>query len=68
MQTPARSVGGIMDETRQIHMDYQVLWRKREAGPLSQGESAPPLPWQAFIGFIIAYIKEGFHSLYLGLF
>ena len=39
MRTPACSVHGIVAETRQIHMDYRVLWRKREGtATLSRGE------------------------------
>ena len=32
-----------------------------------KGRVPQPLPWQAFIGFLIAYIKDGYHSLYFGL-
>ena len=65
MRTTACSVCGVVAETRQIHMDYQVLWRKRDSTatlsrgehlgappPLSQEKSAWPLPWQAFIHFL----------------
>ena len=31
MRALACSVRGVVAETRQIHMDYQVLWRKRES-------------------------------------
>ena len=53
MRTPARSVCSVMVEMRQFHMDYQVLWRKKDdTAPLSEREGRPsPLPGQAFIGF-----------------
>ena len=39
----------------------EVLWRKGVARPLS--ERAPqPLPGQAFIAFLGAFLKEGLHS------
>ena len=51
MWSPACSVRGVVAETRQIHMDYQVLWRERTAQPLSQGESAPTLATTGFYFF-----------------
>ena len=64
MRTPACSVHSIMAETRQIHTDYQVLWRKRDSTatlskgeylgapqPLSQGECAPTLALTGFYCF-----------------
>ena len=61
MRTPASSVRGVVAETRQIHTDYRVLWRKRdgmatlsreehlgEHWPLSQEESAPTLALPGF--------------------
>ena len=60
-QTPARSVHGVVAETRQVHMDYGVLWRKRDGTatllrgeclgapqPLSQEESTPTLALTGF--------------------
>ena len=47
MRTPACSIRGVLTEMRQIHMDYRVLWRKRDS-TATQGESAPTL---ALIGF-----------------
>ena len=51
----AHSICNIMAETRQIHTDYRVQWRKRDGrATLSRGEPPPPhppLPWQAFIAF-----------------
>ena len=39
MGTPARSVCGVVAETRQIHMDHRVLWRERDSmATLSRGE------------------------------
>ena len=38
-QSPASSVRGVVAETRQIHMDYRVPWRKRDStATLSRGE------------------------------
>ena len=43
MQTPTRSVCGIVAEMRQIHTDYPVLWRKRDSmATLSRGELVDP--------------------------
>ena len=48
MWTLARSVHSSVDEMRQIHMDYWVLWRKREGmATLSRGEP----PTLALTGF-----------------
>ena len=62
MQSPASSVFGIVAETRQIHMDYWVLWRKKDStATLSKG-ACQPLLWQAFIGLI--FIRtQGMNSL-----
>ena len=39
MQTSASSVHGVVAEMREIHMDYRVLWRKRDStATLSRGE------------------------------
>ena len=49
MQTLARSDCGLVDEMRQIHTDYRVLWRKRDGTTtLSRGErlGAPQPPSQ----------------------
>ena len=61
MQSPASSVHGVVTETRQTHMDYQVLWRKRDGSatllrgdhlgapwPLCQEESTPTLALTGF--------------------
>ena len=38
-RSPASSVSGVVAEMRQIHGDYQVLWRKRDGtDTLSRGE------------------------------
>ena len=40
MQTLASSVRGVVDEMRQIHTDYRVLWRKRDdMATLSRGDA-----------------------------
>ena len=61
MQSSASSLRGIVAEMRQIHMDYQVLWRKKDStvtvsrgeclgvpGPLSQEKSSQTLAWTGF--------------------
>ena len=64
MQTLASSVRGVVDERRQIHTDYQSPVEKKGWHSHSlKGRAPQPLPGQAFIGFLIRYIKEGFHSL-----
>ena len=50
MQALVYSVRGVVAEMRQIHMDYRVLWRKRD-GPLSQRESTPTLALTGFYCF-----------------
>ena len=51
MWTLDHSVRGIVAETRQILMDYRVLWRKRDGtATLSRGEH-PTLPLTGFYGF-----------------
>ena len=62
IRTPARSVRRVVAETRQMHMDYQVMWRKRDGmATISRGECLGysikrrmprPVPWQAFIAFL----------------
>ena len=48
MQSPACSVRGVVADMRQIHMDDQVLWRKRGGrATLSRGER----PTLALTGF-----------------
>ena len=48
---PGRRDTSVVAETRQIHTDYWVLWRKREAQPLSQEESASTLALTGFYCF-----------------
>ena len=48
MWSPASSVRGIVAEMRQVHMDYRVLWRKKDGMPLSQGESTSTLALTGF--------------------
>ena len=69
--TPALSVRGLVAETRQIQMDYRVLWRKRDRratlsrgehlrgpGPLSQEKSAPTLSLTGFYCFSGSIIRR----------
>ena len=60
MQTPARSVHGVMDEMRQIHMDYRnpVEEKGWQGHSLSEREGRlSPLPGQAFLGLICIGIQ-----------
>ena len=61
-------------KTRQMHSLQQACGEKgtgrdslklRVLRPLSRGESARPLPGQAFIVFLRSYIKEGFIIYYI---
>ena len=53
---------------KQIHMDYRSPVKNKGWHSHSLRERVPqPLPGQAFIGSVIAYIKEGSHSLRSGL-
>ena len=57
-QTPASSVHGVVADMRQIHMDYRVLWRKRDnTATLSRGECPNPCLDKAFIGLICIGIQ-----------
>ena len=66
MQTPTRSVCGIVAETRQIHMDYQVLWRKRDGtDTFSRGERPDPgldrlllLFWAVTLRMVLIYYAQ----------
>ena len=43
IRSPACDVHGVVAETRQIHKDYQVLWRKWDGtATLSRGERPNP--------------------------
>ena len=74
MRTPSSSVRMLWNK---FTWTTKVLWRKRDdtgslwerehLGHSLKGRAPQPLAWQAFIGFLIAYIKEGSHSLCSGL-
>ena len=73
-QTPASRVCVWWVKTKQMHRLQQSCGEKgkvwyslkmRVLRPLSQGESARPLPGQAFIVFLGFYIKEGFIIYYI---
>ena len=49
MQTPAHSVVDTGAETRQIHADYRVLWRKRDS--VTTLSRAPTLALTGFYCF-----------------
>ena len=66
MWTPAGSVHSAVDATNKGLQ--KSCGEKGMAWPLSERERVPqPLPGQAFIGFLIAYVREGSHSLCAGL-
>ena len=60
MRTLASSVHGVVDEMKQIHTDsWSPVEKKGPWGHSLKGRAPQPLPGQAFIGFLIAYIKKG---------
>ena len=57
-----------MAETRQIHTDYQVLWRKRDdTATLSRGELLDPCLDRLLLLFWAHYIEDDPHLLFTGL-
>ena len=65
MWTPACSIVG---ETRQIHTDYRVLWRKRDSTvTLSRKECLEPCIDRLLLLFWAHYIEDGPHLLCTGL-
>ena len=67
-ETPARSVHRVVAEMRQIHTDYQVLWRKRDSkDTLSRGECPNPCLDRLLLLFWAHYIEDGPHLLLTGL-
>ena len=62
MWTLACSVRGIVADTRQIHTDYLVLWRKRDStATLSRGERPNPCLERLLLLFWAHYIGDGPH-------
>ena len=58
MQTPACSVSNVVAETTQIHVVYQVLWRKRDStATLSRGEHLDPYLDRLLLLFWVHYIR-----------
>ena len=54
----SRSLHGVVAATRQIHMDYQVLWRKKdETATLSRGEHADSCLDRLLLGLICIGIQ-----------
>ena len=69
MQTLACSVLDIVAETRQIHRDYRVLWRKGDGtATLSRGELPDPCLDRLLLLFWAHYIDNGPHLLCAGRF
>ena len=53
---------------RQVHTDYQVLWRKRDrAATLSRGECPNLFLDRLLLLFWAGYIEDGPHLLLTGL-
>ena len=65
MWPPACSVRDVLAETRQIHTDYRVLWRKRDTRPLSREERLDPclsrlllLFWAHYMRMVLIYYAQ----------
>ena len=57
----------VMAETGQMHMDYRVLWRKRDStATLSRGEHLHPGLDRLLFLFWAHYIEDGPHLLCTG--
>ena len=71
MRAPACSVQGVVAETRQIHTDNQVLWRKKDgSATLSRGERPKPcldrlllVFWAHYMEALIYYAQVCFRWL-----
>ena len=71
----AESAWFVDEDENKCTQATEVLWRKRDGadtlwrwesyGHLSQGDSAQPLPGQAFTVSLGSYIKEGFIIYYI---
>ena len=67
MRTLAHSFCSIVAEMRQIHMDYQVLWRNRDGmATLSRGERPDPSLDRLLLLFWAHYFEDGPHLLCIG--
>ena len=67
MRTLACSVHGVVAETRQIHTDYQVLWRQRDStATLSRGEHPDPCLDRLLLLLWAHYIEDDPHLLCTG--
>ena len=68
MWSLACSVCGVVAETRQIHMDYRVLWRKRDSmATHSRGKHPHPHLDRLLLLFWAHYIEDDPHLLCTGL-
>ena len=57
----------VVAETRQIHMDYRVLWRKKDSrATLSRPEPLDPCLDRFLLLFWAHYIEDGPHLLCTG--
>ena len=66
--TLACSVHGVVAATRQIHMDYQVLWKKRDGtATFSRGEHLDPCLDRLLFLFWSHYSEDGPHLVCTGL-
>ena len=67
IQIPACRIPCVVAETRQIHIDYQVLWRKRDGmATLSRGECPDTCLDRLLLLFWAHYIEDGPHLLCTG--
>ena len=68
MRSPTSSIHGTVAEMRQIHMDYRVLWRKRDStATLSRGVCPDPYLDRLLLLFWAHYIEDDPHLLCTGL-
>ena len=69
IRSPACDVHGVVAETRQIHKDYQVLWRKWDGtATLSRGEHPDPCLDRLLLLSWAHYSEDGPHLLCTGSF
>ena len=67
MQALAYSVRSLVAETKQIHMDYQILWRKRDSMAIVSREECPdPCLNRLLLLFWALCIEDGPHLLCTG--
>ena len=69
MQTLACGVHDTVAETRQIHTDYRVLWRKKDCTAILSREEGPdPCLDRLLLLFSAHYVEDGPHLICTGCF